>query len=246
MNDTICTMPITQDSLSKMIDHTLLRPDAKADEIKRLCEEAAAFQFASVCVNPYFVPFARNALQKAKSSVKVCTVIGFPLGASLTIAKATEAYCAVKEGADEIDMVIHICAALENRFDDVKHDIRSVKGMIEMAEREMQKTVVLKVILETCFLSDDAIVGCCHAAVDAGADFVKTSTGFAAPKDVNGRPLFNGAQARHVSLMRATVGEKVGVKASGGIRTLEDALAMIQAGANRIGTSSGVKIISEL
>lgn len=246
MNNTFYTENITKDSLAKMIDHTLLRSDAKTDEIKQLCKEAATFHFASVCVNPYFVPVAKKFLEELNASVKICTVIGFPLGATSSIAKAAEAFDSVKNGADEIDMVINICAALENRFDYVERDIGSVKKMIEIAAREVNRNVILKVILETCFLNDKTIEACCHSAVIAGADFVKTSTGFATPKDSNGKPLFNGAQARHVSLMRAAVGDKIGVKASGGIRTTEDALTMIRSGASRIGTSSGVKIISEL
>lgn len=207
-----------------MIDHTLLKADASIDSIKQLCEEAKKYNFASVCVNPCFVPVAKKLL--VNSPVKVCTVIGFPLGATLPEVKKLEASESVKAGADEIDMVLNVSMAKEHDYDFIEKEIRLVK--------EGCKGRLLKVILETCLLSDEEIVNCCKAAVRGGADFVKTSTGFSK----------GGATVHAVQLMRNTVGSTFGVKASGGIHNREEAEAMVLAGANRIGASCGVKIVT--
>ena len=211
--------------LAKYFDHTLLKPDATEEQIRKLCSEAAYYGFASVCVNPDFVPLSRQLLEG--SGVKVCTVIGFPLGANESKVKAYEAAYAVGEGADEVDMVINISAAKGHRYGEVEKDIRMV--------REAVPGATLKVILETCLLTDEEIVECCLAAKRAKADFVKTSTGFSK----------QGATVHAVELMRKTVGPEMGVKASGGVHTKEEALSMIEAGANRIGASASVSIMKE-
>ena len=208
--------------LTSIIDHTLLAADATSAQIARLCQEAREYSFASVCVNSCRVAQARMLLEGCP--VKVCTVVGFPLGAMSTRAKADETRSAVEDGADEIDMVINVGYVKDGDWDGVLDDI--------MAVREACKGKVLKVILETCLLTDDEIVRACRTAVRAGADFVKTSTGFSK----------GGATVHAVSLMRSTVGADVGVKASGGIRDAESARAMVEAGASRPGCSAGVAI----
>ena len=212
-------------SIARLIDHTLLKPDATRDDILKLCREARQYGFASVCVNPYWVPLA--AAELAGSPVKVCTVIGFPLGATATEAKRAEAEAATRSGAQEIDMVINIGALRGGDFDTVKVDIQAV------AEVCHKGGAILKVILETALLDDNQKAMACTLAKLAGADFVKTSTGFGP----------HGATAHDVALMRAVVGDELGVKASGGIRTLEDFKTMTQAGATRIGASASVKIV---
>lgn len=212
--------------MAAMIDHTILKAVAKRQDVEKLCEEAKTNGFASVCVNPVHVPLAAKLL--SGSSVEVCTVVGFPLGATSHEIKAQEVACAVQEGATEVDMVIDIGAAKEGRFDDVEADIAGVVAA--------SKPAIVKVILEVCYLTEDEIVACCKAAVRAGAHFVKTSTGFGD----------SGATVEAVSLMRKTVGPDIGVKAAGGIRTAKDALAMVEAGANRIGCSAGLAIMAEL
>lgn len=207
----------------KYIDHTLLKPDATVDDIYRLCLEAKEHHFMSVCVNPCYVPFAKTYLEG--SDVKVCTVIGFPLGNNLTRTKVDEALQAIKEGADELDMVINVGFLKAHQDDYVFEEIKLL--------REISKGHILKVIIETCLLTDEEKVRACLLAKEAGADFVKTSTGFSK----------GGATVEDVKLMHETVGEEMGVKASGGIRTHEDLIKMIEAGANRIGTSNGTKII---
>lgn len=208
--------------LTSIIDHTLLAADTTSAQIARLCQEAREYSFASVCVNSCRVAQARMLLEGCP--VKVCTVVGFPLGAMSTRAKADETRSAVEDGADEIDMVINVGYVKDGDWDGVLDDI--------MAVREACKGKVLKVILETCLLTDDEIVRACRTAVRAGADFVKTSTGFSK----------GGATVHAVSLMRSTVGADVGVKASGGIRDAESARAMVEAGASRLGCSAGVAI----
>ena len=210
--------------MNRLIDHTLLKADASISNIEKLCNEALNYHFASVCVNPGFVPLASKLLKE--SDVKVCTVIGFPLGATLPKAKHAETLLAVEAGAEEIDMVINVSMAKEHQFDYVENEIRLVK--------EACADKILKVILETCLLTDDEIVSCCKAAVNAGADFVKTSTGFSK----------GGATTHAVKIMRDTVGPNFGVKASGGIHSYEEALNMVNAGANRIGASCGVEIVN--
>ncbi|MGN7453654.1 deoxyribose-phosphate aldolase [Paenibacillus pasadenensis] len=213
-----------QGQLAAMIDHTLLRADATAPEIGKLIEEARQYGFASVCVNPTWVRTAAEAL--AGTEVKVCTVIGFPLGATTSAVKAFEAADAIASGAGEIDMVINIGALKDGRDADVEADIRAV---VEAAAGK----AIVKVIIETCLLSDEEKVRACECSVRAGADFVKTSTGFST----------GGATAEDIALMRRTVGPDIGVKASGGVRSLEDMERMVAAGATRIGASSGVKIM---
>ena len=212
--------------MAAMIDHTILKAVAKRQDVEKLCEEAKVNNFASVCVNPVHVPLAAKLL--SGSSVEVCTVVGFPLGATSYKVKAQEAAWAVQDGATEVDMVIDIGAAKEGRFDDVEADIAGVVAA--------SKPAIVKVILEVCYLTEDEIVACCKAAVRAGAHFVKTSTGFGD----------SGATVEAVSLMRKAVGPDIGVKAAGGIRTAKDALAMVEAGANRIGCSAGLAIMAEL
>lgn len=208
---------------NKLIDHTILKPDASIEDIKRICKEAKDYNFMSVCVNPAFIDLCKNKLKG--SDVKVCTVIGFPLGATLPQAKALETREAVFEGADEIDMVINITMLKAHEDDYVYNEIEKVRRSC------MGK--VLKVIIETCLLTDEEKVRACLLAKKAGADFVKTSTGFST----------GGATVHDIELMRKTVGPDMGVKASGGIRTHEDLVKMVEAGATRIGTSSGPKII---
>ncbi|XRG78375.1 deoxyribose-phosphate aldolase [Rossellomorea sp. GAMAL-10_SWC] len=209
---------------AKLVDHTLLRADAKREEIAKLAEEAKEFNFASVCINPTWVSYASELLKD--SSVKVCTVIGFPLGANTPEVKAFETTNAIENGAEEVDMVINISALKEKNDELVERDVRAV---VEAAKGK----ALVKVIIETCLLTDEEKVRACELSVKAGADFVKTSTGFST----------GGATVEDVALMRKTVGENVGVKASGGVRNLKDVENVVAAGANRIGTSSGVKIV---
>lgn len=212
---------------ASLIDHTLLKPEASLADIKKLCREAAEFGFASVCVNPSYVKDAVEFLKG--SNVPVCTVIGFPLGATLPDVKAYEARRAIFNGAREVDMVINIGALKSGDDCLVEDDIRSV------VEAAHQDHILCKVIIETALLTDEEKVRACLAAKNAGADFVKTSTGFAK----------GGATANDVALMRRTVGSALGVKASGGVKGIDDARAMFEAGATRIGASVGVKIAQE-
>lgn len=212
---------------ASLIDHTLLKPDASQTEIKHLCEEAAQYHFASVCVNPTWVRACACQLQG--SGVPVCTVIGFPLGATLPDVKAYEARRAIMDGAREVDMVINVGALKSGDDCLVEHDIRSV---VEVAH---EYDVTCKVIIETALLTDDEKVRACQAAKNAGADFVKTSTGFSK----------GGATVADIALMRRVVGPDLGVKASGGVKNIDDARAMVEAGATRIGASVGVKIAQE-
>lgn len=213
------------ENIASYIDHTILKPEASETDILKVCAEAAEYQFKSVCVNPLWVKTVKTALKG--SGVLTCSVIGFPLGATPTDVKTFEARGAVLDGADEIDMVINIAAARAGDKGALVEDISAV------AEAVHASGAILKVIIETVFLSDDQKILACQAAVEAGADFVKTSTGF------NG----GGATAEDIALMRRTVGPDMGVKASGGIRSLADAQAMIAAGATRIGASSGIAIV---
>ena len=232
---------MTKQEIASYIDHTLLAPEAGVKEISQVCSEAASYGFASVCINPCYVSYAATALKG--TGVKVCTVIGFPLGAATSASKAMEARDAIKNGADEIDMVINIGAAIDGRFSVVGSDIATVVKEARQEAEALGKSIIVKVIMETCFLDNDTLKLCCLCAKKAGADFVKTSTGFAIPKGREGQPLPNGASEFHVKLMRDAVGPDMGVKASGGIRNAKTAIAMIEAGANRIGTSSSVRIV---
>ncbi|WP_295163034.1 deoxyribose-phosphate aldolase [uncultured Brachyspira sp.] len=210
-------------NISKLIDHTILKPEASIDDIRNLCIEAKEYGFYSVCVNSAYVNTAYNFL--LHSDVKICSVVGFPLGAMMKEAKAYEAKFAVDSGADEIDMVINIGFLKSGKIDLFERDIKKV--------RDACRASVLKVIIETCLLTDKEKILACKIAKECGADFVKTSTGFS----------LKGALEHDVKLMRETVGDEMGVKASGGIKTYEDALKMIESGASRIGTSSGIAIV---
>ncbi len=215
-------------SLARLIDHTLLKPDATRDQIAALCEEALRWRFASVCVNPVFVPQCVDLL-RGNPDVAVCTVIGFPLGATLPEVKAYEAAQVLAQGAREVDMVQQVGALKGRDYDLVRRDIA---GVVEVAHAH---GAVCKVILETALLTDEEKETACQIAQTAGADFVKTSTGFGP----------GGATAADIALMRRVVGPQMGVKASGGVRTLADVRQMVLAGANRIGASAGVRIIEE-
>lgn len=215
-------------SLVSIIDHTLLKPNATAEQIAILCEQALAYNFGAVCVNSYWVAYCKAAL--AGSNVKVGAAIGFPLGAMSTKAKVYEAKRSIKDGAVEIDMVMNVGELKSGNLAAVANDIREV---VRVAHK---KGAIVKVILETCLLTDEEKVTACLLSKEAGADFVKTSTGFST----------GGATVEDIRLMRGVVGPEMGVKASGGIRTLADAQAMIAAGATRIGTSGGVKMAEEL
>ena len=218
----ICSPPF-DDAITPLIDHTLLKPEATEQQVRQLCAEAVEYGFASVCVNPWFVPLVAELLQG--SNVRACTVIGFPLGANHSSTKAAEARLATSHGATELDMVLNV-GALKSGLDDLVHE--DIRGVVEAGGDR----AIVKVILETALLSPDEIARACELSRDAGAAFVKTSTGFGP----------GGATAEDVALMRRTVGRSMGVKASGGIGTREDAAAMIAAGATRIGASAGVRI----
>ena len=208
----------------KLFDHTILKADATEAAVAKICAEAKEYGFMSVCVNTYYTAFVAEQLKD--SDVKVCTVVGFPLGQMSTKAKALETKCAVEDGADEIDMVLNVAALKDGKYDVVLEDIKAVKTACGDA--------LLKVILETCLLTKEEIVKACELSVEAGADFVKTSTGFST----------GGATAEDIALMRKTVGLDIGVKASGGVRDSKGAIAMVEAGANRIGASATIAILS--
>ena len=212
-------------AIAALIDHTILKPEATRDDVVKICREARQYGFASVCVNPYWVPLVRAEL--AGSAVKVCTVVGFPLGATSTEAKVAETAVAVRVGATEIDMVINIGALRSGDQDAVRQDIRQV------VQTAHEAGAIVKVILETALLDDAQKATACTLAKQAGADFVKTSTGFST----------SGATAHDVALMRGVVGPGMGIKAAGGIRTLSDLRAMTAAGATRIGASASIKIV---
>ena len=216
---------MTRREIAALIDHTLLRPDAAAADVRKLCAEARQYGFTSVCVNSYWVPLAAEELKD--SLVKVCTVVGFPLGACATAVKQAETEWAIRVGAQEIDMVINIGELRGGNCEAVRQDVAAVVGAAH------SKGAIAKVILETALLNPQQIAEACALAKQGGAEFVKTSTGFGP----------GGATVAAVALMRQTVGPEMGVKASGGIRTLEDLESMVAAGATRIGTSSGLKII---
>ncbi|WP_408033918.1 deoxyribose-phosphate aldolase [Thermotomaculum hydrothermale] len=212
-------------NISHLIDHTLLKPDATVQDVVNLCMEAKKYNFASVCINPCFVKTAAEVL--SGTNVKVCTVIGFPLGATTKEAKAFEAKQAIENGAEEVDMVINIGFLKSKKYNDVLEDIKAVRGV--------SKGKVLKVIIETCYLTEAEKIKACELSKEAGADYVKTSTGFGK----------GGATVEDILLMRKVVGRDLGVKASGGIRDFEKALEMVKAGATRIGASASVKIVNK-
>ncbi len=209
--------------LQQYIDHTLLKPQATEDQVKKICEEAREYGFASVCVNSYYTALVRKELDGTQ--VKTCVVVGFPLGATTKEVKAFETKNAIENGAQEIDMVINVGALKSKKYDDVKSDIKAV---VDAAKGK----ALVKVILETCLLTDEEKVKACEISKEVGADFVKTSTGFST----------GGATVEDIKLMRETVGPDMGVKASGGVRTKEDAEAVIAAGASRIGASASIAI----
>ncbi|HHZ7164069.1 TPA: deoxyribose-phosphate aldolase [Enterococcus faecalis] len=211
--------------LNRMIDHTILKPEATEAAVQKIIDEAKEYNFFSVCINPCWVAFASEQL--ADTDVAVCTVIGFPLGANTPEVKAYEAADAIKNGANEVDMVINIGALKSQQYDHVRQDIQ---GVVDSAKGK----ALVKVIIETALLTDEEKVKACELAKEAGADFVKTSTGFST----------GGAKVADIRLMRETVGPDMGVKASGGVHNAEEALAMIEAGATRIGASTGVAIVS--
>lgn len=211
--------------INKFIDHTILNPDARKADVAKVCEEARKYKFKSVCVNSTYIKYVKQLL--ADSHVLICSVVGFPLGAMSSKAKAYETSLAVEDGADEIDMVINIGSLKDERYDYV---VKDIEGVVKAAQG---KTV--KVIIETCLLTREEKIKACQLSVEAGADFVKTSTGFST----------GGAVLEDVKLMRQTVGKDIGVKASGGIRNYEYARQMINAGASRIGASSSVAIVEE-
>ena len=212
-------------NLSRYIDHTLLKADATENEVIKLCNEAKEYDFFSVCINPGFVEIAAKEL--SVSNVAVCTVIGFPLGASTPETKAFETRDAIQKGAAEVDMVINISKLKDKKDEEVLKDIKAV---VDAAD----KKALVKVIIETCLLTDEEKERACKLAKDAGADFVKTSTGFST----------GGATKEDIALMRKTVGTEMGVKASGGVRTYEDAVTMIESGATRIGASASIAIVT--
>ncbi len=214
-----------KEQLAKYIDHTILKADATTEKVEQICKEALENNFASVCINSCNVPMAAKLLKN--SSVKVCTVIGFPLGAVSTAVKAFETEDAIKNGAHEVDMVINVGRLKDKNYEYVKQDIKAV---VNAASGK----ALTKVIIETCLLTDEEKVTACKLAKEAGADFVKTSTGFST----------GGATAKDIKLMRETVGNDMGVKASGGIHSYEDAMAMIENGASRIGASASIAICS--
>lgn len=219
------TSELTRDQLAAMIDHTILAPNASEEDVRRLCSEAREYGFASVCANPVWAAVLAEELAGSRSVP--CVVVGFPFGASATEVKAFEAKTAVEAGAREVDMVINIAAARANHRAALVADIKAVADAVHAGG------ATLKVIIETSELTNDQKVLACEASVEAGADFVKTSTGYSSA----------GATVEDIALMRATVGPELGVKASGGVRTREEALAMIAAGATRIGASKGIAII---
>jgi deoxyribose-phosphate aldolase len=218
---------LTPSEIARLIDHTLLKADASRDEIQKLCQEALEYQFASVCVNPWNVPQAAEVLRG--NEVRVCTVVGFPLGATLPEVKMFETQRAIHHGAQEIDMVINIGALKSGQIGLGEADIRGV------VEATHAGGAICKVIIETCLLTKDEKIRASLAAKNAGADFVKTSTGFSTA----------GATPEDVRLIRETIGSGTGIKAAGGVRTLEDLQKMVAAGATRIGASAGVKIVEQ-
>ncbi|NIZ40373.1 deoxyribose-phosphate aldolase [Entomospira entomophila] len=213
-------------SIAKMIDHTLLKPDATSDQIMKLCQEAMQYNFASVCINPHWIPLAKETI--TQDDVKICTVVGFPLGANSTKTKVVETQDAIKMGAEEIDMVLNISKVKEGDFIYVEDEIKQVV--------QASAGHIVKVILETCLLTEEEIITACQSCIQAGAQFVKTSTGFST----------RGATVEDVLLMKKTVGDHCEVKAAGGVRTMSDMMKMIKAGASRIGTSAGVSLIQNL
>ncbi len=213
-------------NIASIIDHTILKPNTTKEEIEKVCTEAKEYNFASVCINPYYVKYAKKLLED--TNIKVASVIGFPLGSTTKEVKAFEASQAINNGADELDMVINIGALKDKEYEVLEEDIKAVVSV-------SKDKALVKVIIETCLLTDEEKVKACEIAKNSGADYVKTSTGFST----------DGATIKDVRLMRNTVGDKMGVKASGGIRDINKAKEMIKAGATRIGASSSIKIVED-
>lgn len=211
--------------IASMIDHTILKPDTTLEQVEKVCDEAKKYGFASVCVNPYYVKYVSDSLMG--TDVKTTSVVGFPLGSSKSDVKAFETEKAIEDGADEIDMVINIAALKDRKLEIVKEDIKAV---VKASEGN-----IVKVIIEACLLTQEEKILACEISKECGADFVKTSTGFSS----------GGATIEDVKLMRSIVGNELGVKASGGVRTLSDLKAFLEAGANRIGASASVDIVEE-
>jgi deoxyribose-phosphate aldolase len=211
--------------IAKYIDHTVLKADSTVADVEKICKEADEYKFASVCINPYYVPLANKLLKN--SIVNVCTVVGFPLGATTKESKALEAIKAVADGADEVDMVLNVSAMKSGNYDYVEADVKLVVDSVP-------EGICVKVILETCYLTDEEIAKASELSMKAGADFVKTSTGFGT----------GGATVEAVKIMKSVVGNNLEIKASGAVRDFETAVAMIDAGATRLGTSSGIAIVS--
>jgi len=225
INEPVSIDNISKETLASLIDHTLLKPEATEKEIIELCREADQYKFKSVCINPYWIPAASDSLKD--SIVKICTVIGFPLGANSTSTKVHETNDAIDTGADEVDMVINIGALKSN-------DTKTVEGDIRALAKASENRAILKVIFETCLLNPDEIELASKISMNAGAQYVKTSTGFST----------GGATVEAVEIMRKIVGNSLGVKASGGVRDKDSAIAILKAGASRIGASAGIAIVS--
>lgn len=218
---------ISKNDLAKTIDSTILRPDCNYKDIENLCKDAAKYEFASVCILPYYVPYAKNLLDG--TNVKICSVAGFPIGANFISTKIEETESLLEHGCNEVDMVINIAALMNNELKFVREEIEALSELCHT------NNAILKVIIETCLLSEKQKIDMCKIVSDAGADFIKTSTGFSK----------SGADLNDIILFKLNISENVKIKASGGIRNLEQALAFINAGASRIGTSSGVAIMEE-
>ena len=234
---------ITVEKLAGMIDQTLLSPGATSEQVESFCKKSLDYGFASVCINPTFVSLAASILEGSKT--KVCTVIDFPLGAGGIESKILQAGSAILDGASELDFVISLSLVKAKKWDELENELREIRDFVNSESEKAKRKVFTKLILETCFLDDDEIEKSSLCAKKAGFDFVKTSTGFAIVKSADGKLMPNGATTHAVSLMRKCVGDEMGVKASGGIRTLKDALSMIESGASRLGTSAGFEIILE-
>lgn len=237
-------------NILNLIDHTILKPFATSNDIDKICSEAIQYHFASICINPVWIKHAKTFLSKHNSEepkIAICTVIGFPLGANSSETKASETAIAIEDGANEIDMVMNIGAAKEGDWNIVEADIAAVVEASKITSKKVDRNIIVKVIIETCYLTKDEIIKACLCVKNAGADFVKTSTGFGTPgKDSNGILFPVGATTENVALMRKTVGPDMGVKAAGGIHSLKEAEAMVKAGATRLGCSAGVIIAQEL
>lgn len=232
---------MNKNEIAYYIEQTEVAPQAKINSIILLCQEAIRFNYGSICVNPCNVPIALNEL--SGSNVKIATVIGFPLGCSTTETKVFEAVDAINKGADEVDLVLNIGDLKDGRYSKICVEIAEVVKAAKEEGKKNNKDILVKTILETCLLEDDEIENACLCAKKAGADYIKTSTGFANPKGIDGNSLPNGASTYHVKLIRNVVGDSMGVEASGGVRSSRTAKGMIEAGASKIGTSSGLNIV---